>query len=439
MPYPFHILNNKKLLASSHDVETFIRHALGQQFFIIEKICLDETKIRYHLQLWKRDVALDRYMLDDKIGKVYWGGIEIIEWSDSTEIVRMWVATPEDWYIGEFTLDKDKEMEKRFEQLEKLSNEILGHFTQPANENQVEVSKKMEMSMSNSSEQNSNDTKRNVFVVHGRNESLRRSIFDLLRAIGLNPIEWTKAIAMTGKGAPYIGDVLDKAMEQAQAIVVLFTGDDEAKLKDEFQNEHDPDYEKHLTSQARPNVLFEAGMAFGKYPERTILIQIGSIRPFSDIAGRHIIHLTNSVQARQELASRLETAGCSVDLKGTDWHSAGKFSIPRDKKVHKKEASLKHDIKQSVSLVEKVAKENNMPVGAINILIALTYVPRSMDGQVLVDVLAQATGINPLRAKKDCELLESIGFAKKGNVRFEEIYYHITDRGKIFLLETGLV
>ncbi|MCZ7537472.1 MAG: nucleotide-binding protein [Acidimicrobiia bacterium] len=31
-------------------------------------------------------------------------------------------------------------------------------------------------------------------------------MFDFLRAIGLQPIEWTQAVALTGKGSPYIGE-----------------------------------------------------------------------------------------------------------------------------------------------------------------------------------------------------------------------------------------
>lgn len=166
-----------------------------------------------------------------------------------------------------------------------------------------------------------------VFVVHGRNETARRSLFDFLRAIGLQPIEWSQALQLTGKASPYIGEVLDSAFSIAQAVLVLLTGDDEAKLRYPYLKDDDPDFEKNLTPQARPNVLFEAGMAFGRCSERTILISLGSLRPFSDIAGRHMIRLNNSAQKRHELALRLQTAGCEVDLTGTDWHSAGNFEI----------------------------------------------------------------------------------------------------------------
>lgn len=39
--------------------------------------------------------------------------------------------------------------------------------------------------------------RRKVFVIHGRNESARKGLFDFLRSIGLDPIEWSEAIRLT--------------------------------------------------------------------------------------------------------------------------------------------------------------------------------------------------------------------------------------------------
>jgi predicted nucleotide-binding protein len=166
-----------------------------------------------------------------------------------------------------------------------------------------------------------------VFVVHGRNEVLRKSIFDFLRAIGLQPLEWSQAVKATGEATPYVGQILDKAFSMAQAVVVLMTPDDEAYLRKEFQTEYDEAYEKNPTAQARPNVLFEAGMAMGRDAKRTLLVQVGTLRPFSDVGGRHILRLNNTSARRQDLADRLKTAGCDVDLSGRDWHSTGSFKL----------------------------------------------------------------------------------------------------------------
>lgn len=67
---------------------------------------------------------------------------------------------------------------------------------------------------------------RSLFVVHGRNEDLRRSMFEFLRSISLAPMEWTTAVQHTGEGSPYIGQVLDAAFSHATAVVVLMTPDE---------------------------------------------------------------------------------------------------------------------------------------------------------------------------------------------------------------------
>lgn len=166
-----------------------------------------------------------------------------------------------------------------------------------------------------------------VFVVHGRNETLRAAMFDFLRSLGLKPLEWDQAVALTGEGSPYVGQVLDAAFAQAQAVVVLFTPDEVTYLRPELASNAD-DPEVQPATQARPNVLFEAGMAFGHDAKRTVIVEVGSMRPFSDVVGRHSIRLSNDAKSRKALAQRLQTAGCAVDTSGTDWLEAGDFTPP---------------------------------------------------------------------------------------------------------------
>ncbi len=166
-----------------------------------------------------------------------------------------------------------------------------------------------------------------VFVVHGRNAKARDAMFTFLRSIGLKPLEWNVAREDTGKPLPYIGDILKAAFSRAHAVVVLLTPDDEVRLKKEFQLISDPPHETQLTGQARPNVLFEAGMAMGSNENRVVLVELGNLRPFTDIAGLHIVRMDNSSPRRQELAQRLRTAGCPINLDGEDWHTAGEFDL----------------------------------------------------------------------------------------------------------------
>lgn len=164
-----------------------------------------------------------------------------------------------------------------------------------------------------------------VFVIGGRDVALTESMFALLDALGCRPVEFHQAVArVRGTGNPFVGQVLDKAFEQVQALVVLFSPDDEAKLKEQFLKPHDGASERQLRGQARPNVTFEAGMAMGRHEEKTIMVQVGDIKSFSDIAGRHIVHLDDTYDSRRDFATRLGQL-CKVDTDGTRWTKIGKF------------------------------------------------------------------------------------------------------------------
>jgi predicted nucleotide-binding protein len=176
------------------------------------------------------------------------------------------------------------------------------------------------------------EVNKTVFVVFGRNEKLKNSMFQFLDSIGLKPLEWNEAIKATGKPSPYIGEVLSKAFELARAIVVMFTPDDEVRLKEEFHLSNEPEYERQLTAQSRPNVIFEAGMALGRAEDRTVMVEIGDMRPFTDVLGRHVVRMNNTLVRREELISKLETAGCPVDKTGKAWLEAGDFQLEMSEK-----------------------------------------------------------------------------------------------------------
>jgi hypothetical protein len=175
-----------------------------------------------------------------------------------------------------------------------------------------------------------------VFVIHGR--QLLGDFHTFLRALGLKPLEWSKARNLTGKTNPYTWEIVDKALSEAGAIVALLTPDDEARLHAHLWSQHESTLEKEYLSQPRQNVLFEAGVAYGRAPERTILVRVGSHRPMSDLAGHHILQLDDSPQSRQALADALRTAGCPVDVTGADWFRSGKFSLAEQPEPARREA-----------------------------------------------------------------------------------------------------
>jgi predicted nucleotide-binding protein len=108
----------------------------------------------------------------------------------------------------------------------------------------------------------------------GANLKARDALFHFLRSIGLKPLEWSQAVRGKGKGSPSIGEILDVAFSMAQAVVVLMTPDDIACLREPLRGDKEPSHETQPTPQARANVLFEAGMAMGRHPDRTIIPRV---------------------------------------------------------------------------------------------------------------------------------------------------------------------
>lgn len=170
---------------------------------------------------------------------------------------------------------------------------------------------------------------RDVMVVHGRNIAARNAMFDFLHSIGLRPVEWEQAVQRVEQGSPYIEDVVRSAIMNAGAVVVLFTGDDEARLKESLHAAFEPSYERDLTPQPRPNVILETGMALMAAPDKTIIIELERTRPISDIEGRNRVRFDGGAAGRHALATRLRTLGLSVDTNGDHWLNAGNFGAAR--------------------------------------------------------------------------------------------------------------
>lgn len=171
------------------------------------------------------------------------------------------------------------------------------------------------------------DVSRRVFVVYGRDGALRKSFFDLLYSVGLEPLEWEMLVSSTGTATPYVGDVVQKAPHLAQATLVLLSPDDIVELHPDLFQENDQPYERARSGQARPNVIFELGLALMAYPERTIVVEVGRMRPIADLAGRNVIRFNGSAVAVGKLMERLRRAGCAVQTDGrTEWLDTGRFA-----------------------------------------------------------------------------------------------------------------
>jgi hypothetical protein len=112
-----------------------------------------------------------------------------------------------------------------------------------------------------------------VFVIHGRNADACAEMGIFLRACGLKPINFGDLRAEMG-GTPTIDRIVEAGMARAQGVVALFTPDEYAALRPSLRAKDDRG-DAIARWQARPNVIFEAGMAFGKDRDRVVFVVLG--------------------------------------------------------------------------------------------------------------------------------------------------------------------
>jgi len=165
--------------------------------------------------------------------------------------------------------------------------------------------------------------RKGVFLVAGRDNEAASAVKYILRALGLRIVEWEHAVAKTGLPTPYVGDVVEEGLRMADVAVVLLTPDDLVQLRKDLLRDEDGSDEREQLGQARPNVYYEAGIADAIGRHRTVIVEIGPVKSFSDSAGRHVVRYDGSPAKRNALAERLRIAGVEPDTSGSDWLSVG--------------------------------------------------------------------------------------------------------------------
>jgi len=165
---------------------------------------------------------------------------------------------------------------------------------------------------------------RSIFVIHGRNLRARDEMGIFLRACGLKPINFGDLRAELG-GTPTIDRIVEEGMRRAQGVIALFTADEYSALRLELRGEGE-EGEALSRWQARPNVIFEAGMAFGKARDRVVFVVLGEVKLFSDVAGVHVLRPTNSPKGdRSVLRDTLrKSMRCEVEDSNA-WMDHGDF------------------------------------------------------------------------------------------------------------------
>jgi predicted nucleotide-binding protein len=198
--------------------------------------------------------------------------------------------------------------------------------------------------------------RRSVFLVRGRNDEAAEAMTTFLNALDLKVVGWEEAVAATGSVNPHISDVLDAGFRMAGAAVVLLTGDDLANLHPALLG--DGEAKEPPTPQPRPNVIFEAGMAWQGARERTLLVEIGRLRGLSDLDGVHVIRFDGSADKRHALKGRLKLIGLELNEADSRWLSAGRFDVT----LPDVEPNSEHKGPERTKVVEPEAALTGIPV-----------------------------------------------------------------------------
>ena len=169
--------------------------------------------------------------------------------------------------------------------------------------------------------------KKKVFIIHGRNTAARVAVEHFLKALKLEPLDFDELAG--DMPSEFVGNIVLEGLKRAHGIVVLFTPDEYATLYPLLREQDETDGKRW---QSRPNVIFEAGIAFGIARDRSILATMGSnVSLFSDVKGIHIARLDNSEDSRKTFRQKLIGARCDVDQRAdsyTDPARSGDFEGP---------------------------------------------------------------------------------------------------------------
>jgi hypothetical protein len=118
-------------------------------------------------------------------------------------------------------------------------------------------------------------------------------------------------------------------MEEAQGVLALFTPEEFSALHPDLRRKSGETEEYIRRWQARPNVIFEAGLACGIDSTRCAFVVFGKTSLFTDVAGIQVFSPTNEFGERSDraLLRGLLEGGmkCAVNLSSNAWMHAGDF------------------------------------------------------------------------------------------------------------------
>lgn len=160
---------------------------------------------------------------------------------------------------------------------------------------------------------------RTVFVIYGQDRRAYDELSKCLASLGVSQITFDEVSAKLPQPA-FVADVVFTGIASADAVIVLLTPDELAVHYDaESARFLGQDMPNHARWQARPNVIFEAGVALGAQKGNTILATVGAdVSLFSDVGGMHTVRL-DAPDGKKRLRERLRSLLPDIAEPGHAW------------------------------------------------------------------------------------------------------------------------
>ena len=226
---------------------------------------------------------------------------EIAAWSESVGAHEVrylldyldekgWVKSNKDYFFSYRYIVTVKGYD-RLEELETANTKSSKGFREDDSSTEISISQNP----------TSSEHRRNVFIIHGRDEGTKEAVARFIKQLGLNPIILHE---QPNQGQTII-EKFERHAEVAFAIALL-TPDDTGGLSGEEQS---------LKPRARQNVIFELGYFTGKLDRgRVCALKGENVEIPSDYDGVLYIPLDESGGWKMTLMRELKSAGFEVDV-----------------------------------------------------------------------------------------------------------------------------
>ncbi len=143
---------------------------------------------------------------------------------------------------------------------------------------------------------------KNIFIVHGRNHSIKEEVARFIDKLKLKPIILHE---QPNKGRTVIEKFIDYS--NVGFAIILLTGDDKGGLAEDGIDNY--------KLRARQNVIFELGYFIGKLGrDKVCALYIPGVEIPSDYSGIIFIQVDNSGTWKLQLAKEIKSSGIKIDL-----------------------------------------------------------------------------------------------------------------------------